>query len=52
MIRRIEWMFDDESNTLMAVTQRIDGEGSDVVWSTTDTDAPAPWLVPDLTVDE
>lgn len=47
MIRRIEWVYDDATNSLMARALRQDGCGSDVVWSTTDTTPPSPWIVAD-----
>ena len=47
MKRRVEWLYDDATGTLAAEVQRQDGTGSDVVWSTTDTTPPAPWVIPD-----
>lgn len=47
MKRRVDWVFDDTTNKLTAEVQRQDGTGSDVVWSTTDTTPPAPWVEPD-----
>ena len=47
MKRRVEWLYDDATDTLSAEVQRQDGTGSDVVWSTTDTTPPALWIAPD-----
>ena len=47
MIRRVEWVYDDALNMLTAEVQRQDGKGSDIVWSTTDTTPPSPWIVAD-----
>ena len=44
MIRSVTWVFDDVTETLRAEVQRQDGTGSDVVWSTTDTTPPSPWV--------
>lgn len=46
MKRPVTFIYDDVTNTLTAEVQRQDGTGSDVVWSTTDTTPPSPWIVP------
>lgn len=47
MKRQVQLIYDDITDTLTAEVQRQDGTGSDVVWSTTDTTPPSPWIVPD-----